>query len=71
MSFKQNSARFQILTVNALTGRTYWQQPQDTAEDAERHASRYTKNVADWFIYNVSYGSSITLIKTILHKREE
>ena len=68
MSFRQNSARFQVLSVNAWTGSTYWQQPQDTVEDAEKHASRYTKNLADKFIYDVSYEGSITLIKTILHE---
>jgi hypothetical protein len=68
MSFRQNSARFQVLSVNAWTGNTYWQQPQDTVEDAEKHASRYTKNLADKFIYDVSYEGSITLIKTILHE---
>ena len=71
MSFKQNSARFQSLTVNAWTGKTYWQQPQDTVEGAERHSSRYTKNLADVFIYDVSYNGSITLIKTILHNKHE
>ena len=68
MSFRQNSARFQVLSVNAWTGNTYWQQPQDTVEDAEKHASRYTKNLADKFIYDVSYEGSIKLIKTITHK---
>ena len=60
--------RFQTLTVNAWTGNTYWQKPQDTVEDAQNHAFRYTKNRADMFIYDVSYKDSITLIKTILHK---
>ena len=59
---------FQTLTVNAWTGKTYWQKQQDTVEDAEKHASRYTRNLADMFIYDVSYEGSITLIKTILHK---
>ena len=62
------SKLFQTLTVNAWTGKTYWQRPQFTIEDAEKHASRYTKNLADKFIYDVSYEGSITLIKTILHK---
>ncbi len=62
------SNRFQVLSVNAWTGNTYWQQPQDTVEDAEKHASRYTKNLADKFIYDVSYEGSIKLIKTITHK---
>ena len=60
---------FQALTVNAWTGKTYWQKAQDSAEDAEKHASRYTRNLADKFIYDVSYEGSITLIKTILHKK--
>ena len=63
--------RFQTLTVNAWTGRTYWQRPQDSLREAERHASRYTKNLTDKFIYDVSYEGSITLIKTILHNKHE
>ena len=63
---------FQTLTVNAFTGKTYWQRPQFTIEDAEKHASRYTRNLADKFIYDVSCsdigGGSIRLVKTILHK---
>ena len=62
-----NEERFQTLTVNAWTGKTYWQKPQDSIRDAERHASRYTKNLADMFIYDVSYEGSIKLIKTILN----
>ena len=63
--------RFQSLTVNAWTGKTYWQKPQESVEGAERHSSRYTKNLADVFIYDVSYEGSITLIKTILHNKNE
>jgi len=72
MSFKQkhSQSRFQVLSVNAWTGKTYWQQSQNTVEDAEKHASRYTKNLADKFIYDISYEGSITLVKTILHKKE-
>ena len=66
------SKLFQTLTVNAMTGKTYWQSPQFTIEDAEKHASRYTRNLADKFIYDVSCsdigGGSIRLVKTILHR---
>ena len=62
------SKTFQTLTVNTMTGNTYWQKAQDSVEDAQNHASRYTKNLADMFIYDVNYEGSITLIKTILHK---
>ena len=63
--------RFQGLTVNAWTGKTYWQKPQESVEGVERQSSRYTKNLADVFIYDVSYEGSITLIKTILHNKHE
>ena len=62
------SKTFQTLTVNAWTGKTYWQKQHDTVGGAEKHASRYTRNLADKFIYDVSYDGSITLIKTITHK---
>ncbi len=66
------SKLFQTLTVNAWTGKTYWQRPQFTIEDAEKHASKYTRNLADKYIYDVSYGKGnpriIKLAKTILHK---
>ena len=58
--------RFQTLAVNASNGRTYWQKAQDSVEDAQAHAFRYTKNRADFFIYNIS-GERVKLIKTILH----
>ncbi len=68
------SKLFQTLTVNVLTGSTYWQQPQETAKDAVLHAIKRTRNPADMFIYDVSYGEGnprkITLIKTILHPKE-
>jgi len=64
------SKTFQTLTVNTMTGNTYWQKAQDSVEDAQNHASRYTKNLADMFIYDVNYEGSITLIKTILHKED-
>ena len=66
---------FQTLTVNVEMGNTYWQKAQDSVEDAEKHASRYTRNLADKFIYDVSCsdigGGSIKLVKTILHKEVE
>ena len=66
------SKLFQTLTVNAMTGKTYWQRPQFTIEDAEKHASKYTRNLADKCIYDVSYGEGnprkIILVKTILHR---
>ena len=61
---------YQTLTVNVWTGSLYWQKAQTSIEDAEEHASRYTRNLADKFIYDVSYEGSITLVKTILHKKE-
>jgi len=60
---------YQTLTVNVWTGSLYWQKAQTSIEDAEEHASRYTRNLADKFIYDVSYEGSITLVKTILHNR--
>jgi hypothetical protein len=62
---------FQSLTVNAWTGKTYWQKPQETVEGAERHSSRYTRNLADVFIYDLNHGGNIILIKTILHNKHE
>ena len=66
---------FQTLTVNTMTGKTYWQRPQFTIEDAEKHASRYTRNLADKYIYDVSCydsrGGNIRLVKTILHSKQE
>ena len=68
------SKLYQTLTVNVLTGSSYWQKPQDTAKDAVLHAIRRTRNPADMFIYDVSYGEGnprkIKLIKTILHPKE-
>ena len=43
---------FQTLTVNVWSGKTYWQKPQETVEGAERHSSRYTRNLSDVFIYD-------------------
>ena len=63
--------RFQSLTVNAWTGKTYWQKPQESVEGAERHSSRYTKNLADVFIYDLNDGGNIILTKTILHNKNE
>ena len=62
---------FQTLTVNAWSGKTYWQKPQETVEGAERHSSRYTKNLADVFIYDLNDGGNIILTKTILHNKNE
>ena len=62
---------YQTLTVNVWTGSPYWQKAQTSIEDAEEHASRYTRNLADKFIYDVSYEGSITLVKTILHNKQE
>ena len=62
---------FQTLTVNAWSGKTYWQKPQETVEGAERHSSRYTKNLADVFIYDLNEGGNIILTKTILHNKNE
>ena len=62
---------FQSLTVNAWTGKTYWQKPQETIEGAERHSSRYTRNLADVFIYDLNEGGNIILTKTILHNKNE
>ena len=63
---------FQTLTVNVEMGNTYWQKAQDSIEDAEKHASKYTRNLADKYIYDVSYGEGnprkIILVKTILHR---
>tara|TARA_Y100000310_G_scaffold258164_1_gene266468 strand:- start:885 stop:1061 length:177 start_codon:yes stop_codon:yes gene_type:complete len=38
---------------------------------AERHASRYTRNPADMFIYDLNDGGNIILVKTILHNKQE
>ena len=69
------SKLYQTLTVNVLTGSTYWQNPHETAKDAVLHAIRRTRNPADMFIYDVSYGEGnprkIKLIKTILHPKED
>ena len=62
---------FQTLTVNVWSGKTYWQKPQETVEGAERHSSRYTKNLADVFIYDLNEGGNIILTKTILHNKNE
>ena len=62
------SKTFQTLTVNAMTGSTYWQKAQDTVEDAQAHAFRYTRKRADFFIYETSGKDTIRLIKTITHK---
>ena len=62
---------YQTLTVNVWTGKTYWQKPQQTIEGARRHASRYTRNPADMFIYDLNDGGNIILVKTILHNKQE
>ena len=69
------SKTFQTLTVNAMTGNTYWQKAQDSVEDAQAHAHRYTRNTADFFIYEISDKinqtgnmETIRLIKTITHR---
>ena len=59
---------FQTLTVNAMTGNTYWQKAQDSMEDAQAHAFRYARNRADFFIYEIYGEDTIKLVKTILHK---
>ena len=66
------SKLYQTLTVNVLTGSTYWQKPQETAKDAVLHAIKRTRNPADMFIYEVlGTGGSIELVKTILHPKED
>ena len=62
---------FQTLTVNVWSGKTYWQKPQETVKGAERHSSRYTRNLADVFIYDLNEGGNIILTKTILHNKNE
>jgi hypothetical protein len=62
------SKTFQTLTVNAMTGNTYWQKAQDSVEDAQSHAFRYARNRADFFIYEISGKDTIRLIKTITHR---
>ena len=61
------SKTFQTLTVNAMTGNTYWQKAQDSVEDAQNHAYRYAGNSANHFIYEISGKKPIRLIKTITH----
>ena len=59
---------FQILTVNAMTGKTYWQKPHDSFKNAVNHAFKFTRNRADFFIYEIYGEDTIKLVKTILHK---
>ena len=60
---------YQTLTVNAKNGKTYWQKPQQTAEDAVLYAMKRTRNVADIFIYEVPEEEEyVKLVKTILHE---
>ena len=59
---------FQTLTVNAMTGNTYWQKEQNSVEDAQSHAFRYARSLADFFIYEVSGKDTIRLVKTITHR---
>ena len=62
---------YQTLTVNVWSGKTYWQKPHETTKDAVLHAMRYTRNPADMFIYDLNDGGNITLVKTILHNKQE
>jgi len=51
---------FQTLTVNAMTGKTYWQKPHDSFKNAVNHAFKFTRNRADLFIYEVFEEGAIT-----------
>ena len=62
---------FQTLTVNAMTGSTYWQKPHQTVGDAQAHAFKYTRNKADLFIYEIFEKGAIRLLKTITHQEVE
>ena len=62
---------FQTLTVNAMTGKTYWQKPHDSFKNAVNHAFKFTRNRADLFIYEVLEEGAIRLLETITHLEVE
>tara|TARA_B110001454_G_C12719570_1_gene434140 strand:+ start:3567 stop:3794 length:228 start_codon:yes stop_codon:yes gene_type:complete len=62
---------FQTLTVNAMTGKTYWQKPHDSFKNAVNHAFKFTRNRADLFIYEVFEEGAIRLLETITHLEVE
>ena len=64
-------SNYQTLTVNAMTGNTYWQVPHASLEDAQSHAFKYTKNKADLFIYEIFEKGAIRLLKSITHQEAE
>ena len=66
-----SKVHYQTLTVNVMTGTTNWQKPQQSIEDAIDHAYRRTRNLSDFFVYEISpsenkfFDKKITLVKTI------
>ena len=62
---------FQILTVNAMTGKTYWQKPHDSFKNAVNHAFKFTRNRADLFVYEIFEEGAIRLLETITHLEVE
>ena len=62
---------FQILTVNAMTGKTYWQKPHDSFKNAVIHAFKFTRNRADLFVYEIFEEGAIRLLETITHLEVE
>ena len=45
--------RYQVLTVNLKTGKTYWQKSHATLSEAKKHAFRYTRNPCDLLFYKI------------------
>ena len=62
-----NKIHYQTLTVNVMTGTTNWQKPQQSIEDAIDHASKRTRKLSDFFVYEISSSENknINLVKTI------
>ena len=49
-----NEKRYQALTIDLYTGKTYWNQSKDTIKECIDHVNRYCHKDADVLIYNLS-----------------
>lgn len=54
--------RYQALTIDLHTGKTYWNQSKDTVNECIDHVNRYCHKDADVLIYNLS--QPIRLVKS-------
>ena len=49
-----NEKRYQALTIDLYTGKTYWNQSKDSVNECINHVNRYCHKSADVLIYNLS-----------------